>query len=338
MAAAAGAHAPGGWWAHERRKDENPRHVAGRARRRRLRGHAADDAAGHRDAGCAAALALVRDARAGGAGRRAVGDLSCSSPARRDRSATTGSRWAWRCSATRSATPCCWPTPCAWSLASHAAVITALLPLVTAAVRRLGAAPARALGFWLCAIAGSALVVAFSLLRAVARRRLRLRMGRRAAGGRGLAASLGYIYGAQVDARARRRAGDLLGLRDGAARSPCPAPCVLWPAAAGRGSRPGSASSTSACSRCGWASSPGTAAWPWAAPLRVSQTQLLQPFLSILAAVPLLGEPLDVVTARLRRGRGGHRAGRRQETVPAAPPLVAARGLPIDSRTPRKPT
>jgi len=28
----------------------------------------------------------------------------------------------------------------------------------------------------------------------------------------------------------------------------------------------------------------------------VSQTQLLQPFLSILAAVPLLGEPLDLVT------------------------------------------
>jgi drug/metabolite transporter (DMT)-like permease len=30
--------------------------------------------------------------------------------------------------------------------------------------------------------------------------------------------------------------------------------------------------------------------------LRVSQTQLLQPFLSILAAVPLLGEPIDIVT------------------------------------------
>jgi drug/metabolite transporter (DMT)-like permease len=30
--------------------------------------------------------------------------------------------------------------------------------------------------------------------------------------------------------------------------------------------------------------------------LRVSQTQLLQPFLSILAAVPLLGEPLEAVT------------------------------------------
>jgi len=30
--------------------------------------------------------------------------------------------------------------------------------------------------------------------------------------------------------------------------------------------------------------------------LRVSQTQLLQPFFSILAAIPLLGEPLDMVT------------------------------------------
>ena len=30
--------------------------------------------------------------------------------------------------------------------------------------------------------------------------------------------------------------------------------------------------------------------------LRVSQMQLLQPFLSILAAVPLLGEPLELLT------------------------------------------
>jgi drug/metabolite transporter (DMT)-like permease len=30
--------------------------------------------------------------------------------------------------------------------------------------------------------------------------------------------------------------------------------------------------------------------------LRVSQTQLLQPFVSILAAVPLLGESLDAIT------------------------------------------
>jgi drug/metabolite transporter (DMT)-like permease len=31
-------------------------------------------------------------------------------------------------------------------------------------------------------------------------------------------------------------------------------------------------------------------------PLRVSQTQLLQPFISILAAIPLLGESLDSMT------------------------------------------
>lgn len=30
--------------------------------------------------------------------------------------------------------------------------------------------------------------------------------------------------------------------------------------------------------------------------LRVSQVQLLQPFISILAAVPLLGEPLEAIT------------------------------------------
>ena len=30
--------------------------------------------------------------------------------------------------------------------------------------------------------------------------------------------------------------------------------------------------------------------------LKVSQTQLVQPFFSILAAVPLLGEPLETVT------------------------------------------
>jgi drug/metabolite transporter (DMT)-like permease len=31
-------------------------------------------------------------------------------------------------------------------------------------------------------------------------------------------------------------------------------------------------------------------------PLRVSQTQLLQPFITILAAIPLLGESLDAMT------------------------------------------
>lgn len=49
--------------------------------------------------------------------------------------------------------------------ASHAAVVTALLPLVTAAVAALVLHQRARLGFWLFAVLGSLLVVAFSLLR-----------------------------------------------------------------------------------------------------------------------------------------------------------------------------
>nr|MBP6754086.1 EamA family transporter [Alicycliphilus sp.] len=49
--------------------------------------------------------------------------------------------------------------------ASHAAVVTALLPLVTAVVAVLVLQQRARLGFWVCAVLGSLLVVAFSLLR-----------------------------------------------------------------------------------------------------------------------------------------------------------------------------
>jgi len=179
--------------------------------------------------------------------------------------------------------------------ASHAAVITALLPLVTAACAAWVLHQRARLGFWLCAIAGSALVVAFSVLRAQSH-----------GGGFGfewadvllvgavLAASLGYIYGAQVTPAL------------GAERVICwvcamalpvtlPGTLVLWPA------QPVAASAWVGFVYVGvfsmWM---GFFAWyrglAMGGALRVSQTQLLQPFLSILAAVPLLGEPLDVVT------------------------------------------
>ena len=57
----------------------------------------------------------------------------------------------------------------------------------------------------------------------------------------------------------------------------------------------GAPSPTSRCSRCGWVSSPGTAASRWAARC-ASAVQLVQPFLSLLVAVPLLGERLDAAT------------------------------------------
>lgn len=178
--------------------------------------------------------------------------------------------------------------------ASHAAVITALLPLVTAACAAWVLHQRARLGFWLCAIAGSLLVVAFSLLRANSRGGFGLEWADVLLVGAVFAASLGYIYGAQVTPAL------------GAERVICwvcvmalpvtlPGTLWLWP------QQPIAASAWVGFVYVGvfsmWV---GFFAWyrglAMGGALRVSQTQLLQPFLSILAAVPLLGEPLDIVT------------------------------------------
>ena len=178
--------------------------------------------------------------------------------------------------------------------ASHAAVVTALLPLVTAAVAAWVLRQRATTGFWLCAVAGSALVIIFSLLRA------------EGSGGFGLAwadvllvvaviaASLGYIYGAQVTPAL------------GAERVICwvcvlalpltlPGALWLWPQEPVAPSAWGGFVYVGVFSM--WA---GFFAWyrglAIGGALRVSQAQLLQPFLSILEAVPLLGEPVDAVT------------------------------------------
>jgi drug/metabolite transporter (DMT)-like permease len=183
--------------------------------------------------------------------------------------------------------------------ASHAAVITALLPLATAAVAAAVMRQRASLGFWLCAAAGSVLVVLFSVLRAQ-------QYGGASGAGWGfewadlllvgavVAASLGYVYGAKVTPEL------------GAERVICwvcvlalpltlPATLWLWPAT------PVAPSAWAGFVYVGvfsmWI---GFFAWyrglALGGALRVSQTQLLQPFLSILAAVPLLGETLDTVT------------------------------------------
>ncbi|MDM0117114.1 DMT family transporter [Variovorax sp. J22R133] len=185
--------------------------------------------------------------------------------------------------------------------ASHAAVITALLPLATAAIAAWVLRQRARLGFWVCAVVGSLLVVAFSMLRA-----------HQHGGGFGfewadlllvgavLAASVGYVYGAQVTQSL------------GAERVICwvcvtalpvtlPATLVLWP------QQPVATSAWVGFVYVGvfsmWV---GFFAWyrglALGGALRVSQTQLLQPFLSILAAVPLLGESLDLVTLGFAAG------------------------------------
>ncbi len=179
--------------------------------------------------------------------------------------------------------------------ASHAAVITALLPLATAAVAAWVLHQRARLGFWLCASAGALLVLVFSVLRAQQLGSgFALEWADLLLVGAVLAASLGYVYGAQVTPAL------------GAERVICwicvmalpislPGAWLTWP------SQPVATSAWLGLLYVGvfsmWA---GFFAWYRAlaigGALKVSQTQLLQPFLSILASLPLLGEPLDGVT------------------------------------------
>ena len=179
--------------------------------------------------------------------------------------------------------------------AGHAAVVTALLPLVTAAVAAWVLHQRARLGFWVCAAIGSLLVVAFSLLRTHQQgHSFGFEWTDLLLVGAVFAASLGYIYGAQVTPSL------------GAERVICwvcvmalpltlPGALLTWPQHAVAPSAWGGLAYVGVVSM--WM---GFFAWyrglALGGALRVSQTQLLQPFLSILAAVPLLGEPLDGVT------------------------------------------
>jgi drug/metabolite transporter (DMT)-like permease len=177
----------------------------------------------------------------------------------------------------------------------HAAVITALLPLATAAIAAWVLHQRARLGFWVCAVLGAALVMAFSLLRAYQNHHgFGLEWADLLLVGAVLAASVGYVYGAQITPAL------------GAERVICwvcvmalpitlPGALLTWPA------QPVAWSAWGALLYVGvfsmWA---GFFAWyrglALGGALKVSQTQLLQPFLSILAAVPLLGERLEVIT------------------------------------------
>lgn len=186
-----------------------------------------------------------------------------------------------------------------WALrhvpSGHAAVFTALLPLATAALAAWVLHQRARWGFWACAVLGAVLVLGFSLWRA-----------QQQGGGFGLewadalllgavlSASMGYVFGAKVTPTL------------GAERVICwvclialpvslPGTLLTWP----QHSVP--TTSWLGLAYVGtvsmWA---GFFAWyrglAWGGTLRVSQLQLLQPFVSMLAAVPLLGEPLEVVT------------------------------------------
>lgn len=177
----------------------------------------------------------------------------------------------------------------------HAAVFTALLPLATAALAAWVLHQRARLGFWVCAGLGALLVVAFSLLRAAQQPSgLALEWADLLLLGAIASAAMGYVYGAQITPQL------------GAERVICwvcamtlplslPSALLCWPEGAIR------TTSWLALLYVGvfsmWA---GFFAWyrglALGGALRVSQVQLVQPFFSILAAVPLLGEPLEPMT------------------------------------------
>jgi len=177
--------------------------------------------------------------------------------------------------------------------AVHASVIVGVLPLATAVVGAWLHRQRPSAAFWLCAALGSALVVVFAVMRSgtsglsiqAADALLLAAMG---------SAAIGYGYGARLSQHMR------------AEHVICWALVIALPLTlpAAIAARPSLAISTPAW--WGFAYVAVFSAWlgffAWyrglalGGTVRVSQVQLVQPFLGMLFAVPLLGESLDAVT------------------------------------------
>ncbi len=170
--------------------------------------------------------------------------------------------------------------------AMHAAVITGVLPLATAVVAALVLRQRPSFGFWLCAVLGCALVLAFAawqgggqLVRADGWLLLAV-----------LSAAIGYVGGAQVAATMPAQQ-VICWVLVGSLPFTLPVALWLWPVAPVRASAWVGFAYASVFSM--WL---GFFAWYRGLALggvvRVSQVQLLQPFLALLLAVPVLGERL----------------------------------------------
>jgi drug/metabolite transporter (DMT)-like permease len=174
--------------------------------------------------------------------------------------------------------------------AIHAAVVTGVLPLATAAAAALWFRQRPSAGFWACAVAGCALVLAFAA---------RSGSGRLSpADGLLLAAvgcgAIGYVAGASLSLRMRAEEVICWVL---VLSLPLTAPVALatWPAAPVRASAWAGLAYVAVFSM--WL---GFFAWyrglALGGTVRVSQVQLLQPFFAMLFSVPIVGERLEAAT------------------------------------------
>lgn len=180
--------------------------------------------------------------------------------------------------------------------AVHASVIVGVLPLATAAVGTLLHRQRPSAGFWLCAALGSALVVVFAMLRGggTTGSGPSLQMADLLLLAAMLCAAVGYGYGARLSHHMRAEHVICWTL---VLSLPLTLPISLasWPTASLKPSAWWGFAYVAIFSM--WL---GFFAWyrglALGGTVRVSQVQLVQPFLSMLFAVPLLGEHLDAVT------------------------------------------
>jgi drug/metabolite transporter (DMT)-like permease len=174
--------------------------------------------------------------------------------------------------------------------ATHAAVVTGVLPLATAIVAAFALRQRPSAGFWLCACVGAGLVVWFAAWKGSGR----------LAGADVLlllsvaSAAIGYVAGARL-ATAMPAERVICWVLVVSLPLTLPVMLVTWPERA---------ASTAAWSGFAYVTVfsmwLGFFAWyrglALGGTLRVSQVQLVQPFLAMLFAVPILGERLDATT------------------------------------------
>ena len=182
--------------------------------------------------------------------------------------------------------------------AVHASVIVGVLPLATALVGALLHRQRPSPGFWLCAALGSVLVIGFAVLRSGSG--LSLHVADVLLLAAMACAAVGYGYGAQLSQRMC------------AEHVICWALVLSWPLTLplAWSTRPTIALPASAWWAFGYVAVfsmwIGFFAWyrglALGGTVRVSQVQLVQPFLSMLFAVPLLGERLDALTLAFALG------------------------------------
>jgi drug/metabolite transporter (DMT)-like permease len=178
--------------------------------------------------------------------------------------------------------------------AMHASVIVGVLPLATAAVGALLHRQRPSKGFWACAALGSVLVVAFAMLKSGSASGLSLRLADLLLLAAMLCAAVGYGYGARLSQHMRAENVICWAL---IISLPLTLPLALI-------SLPQAPVKAAAWWGFGYVAVfsmwLGFFAWyrglALGGTVRVSQVQLVQPFLSMLFAVPLLGERLDAVT------------------------------------------